>query len=328
MPSSNHLSKTITDSKRLCIWIFHDAKPGHLIQLEGLINRLSFHKDCDIKWFDVSKYQLSIQNYFSIPEFLKNQAKPDLVMGAGHSTHISVLIAGLKFKAFTTLIMKPSLPSCFFDAVICPKHDGLEDSNRVLSTFGSINKIIPTRSSQELTNKNKNIILIGGPSKHFVFDEAQLINSIQLICQNDTNKVWYLSNSPRTPSSFIPALKKLPLTNLKLYSYTDDSFGQLNEVLKQSAFTWVTPDSMSMLYESLTSGATTAVFDMAFSKVDKPSRIAKQVKLLISEGTVINFKSWQIQKDQTDHMIQSLPLPTLWEAERAALWLLQRLKES
>lgn len=328
MLSSNHPSLSSTEEKPLCIWVFHDQRPGHLSQLEGLVNRLSFHRACDTKWFDVSKEKLSIQNFFFKPDFLKSQSTPDLILGAGHSTHLSVVISGFKFNAFTSIIMKPSLPNCFFDFIICPKHDDLEDSNKILSTFGSINKIIPTRSSQETNSRNKNIILIGGPSKHFMFHETQIMNSIELICQSDTNKVWDLSDSPRTPTSLIIALKKLGLTNLNLHSYTDGSFGQLNHVLKQSAFTWVTPDSMSMLYESLTSGAVTAVFDMPLSKQHKPSRIAKHVKQLISEGIVINFKSWQIHKGQTVLMKNSHPSPTLWEAERAALWLLQKLTES
>tara|TARA_R110001592_G_scaffold89971_5_gene264676 strand:- start:1803 stop:2798 length:996 start_codon:yes stop_codon:yes gene_type:complete len=326
MPSSNHLSETEANSKKLCIWIFHDAKPGHLSQLEGLVNRLSFHTACDTQWFDITKNKLNIQNLFFIPEFLKNQTTPDLIIGAGHSTHLSVLIAGIKLTAFTSLIMKPSLPSSFFDAVICPKHDGLKDSIKILNTTGTINKIIPESTTTESSKKNKHIILIGGPSKHFVFDEAQLISSIQKVCQNDTNKIWHLSDSPRTPKNFIATLKKLSIPNLKLYSFTDASFGKLNDVLNQSAFTWVTPDSMSMLYESLTSGTITAVFDMTPSKIRKPSRIVRQVQQLISEGSVINFQSWQESNGKTASMKFTPPSLTLWEADRAALWLLQRLK--
>ena len=137
-----------------------------------------------------------------------------------------------------------------------------------------------------------------------------------------------MSDSPRTPISFIPALQKLSLSNLNLYSYTDDSFGKLNEALIQSNFTWVTPDSMSMLYESLTAGSRTAVFDMPLSKEYKPSRIAKQVQELISTETVISFTSWRLQKAQTSSLKQTQTASTLWEAERAALWLLKRLKEN
>ncbi len=327
MTSSNHQSNTAPCSSELNIWVFHDARPGHLSQLEGLVNRLSCHQKCEVNWFNVTQNKLNLQHILYIPEFLKHQTAPDLILGAGHRTHLSVLIAGLKFKAFTTLIMKPSLPSVLFNTVICPKHDGLEDSQKVLCTLGALNKITPASAMAEQPNRNKHIMLIGGPSKHFIFDETQLISSIQQICESNTLKVWHLSDSPRTPTSFIPNLQKLALTNLKLYSYSDDNFGALNTVLKQSAVTWVTPDSMSMVFESLTAGAKTAVFDMTLSRKGKPSRIAKQIRELINEGQVASFKSWQQEKGKMDSMERLTHSPPLWEAERAALWLLKRLKD-
>lgn len=326
MLSSNHPSKHAPAEETLCIWIFHDGRPGHLSQLEGLANRILFHQESNIHWFDINVHKLRFPQFFFLSKFWLNQSPPDLIIGAGHRTHLSVLIAGFKLKAFTTLIMKPSLPHHFFDAVICPKHDQLKDSKKLLSTTGTINKIIPPSIYTDYPSRHKHIMLIGGPSKHFVFDETSLIRDIKTICQQEPDKIWDLSNSPRTPATFMVNLQKLCLTNLRLHRYSDNSFADLNSLLQQSYFTWVTPDSMSMLYESLSSGSRTAVFDMPFSKKKKPSRIAKQIQQLINEGTVLSFKTWKNQHPRSN-AINLAPNPILWEADRAALWLLERLRE-
>ena len=78
----------------LNIWRFTDEKPGHDSQSIGLCNAISEIKECNIfdiesdSAFNVIKNVLS--NKFPRGE---NITKPDILIGAGHKTHISMLSA-------------------------------------------------------------------------------------------------------------------------------------------------------------------------------------------------------------------------------------------
>jgi hypothetical protein len=318
MDSPNHLSTPAPDLKELCIWIFHDARAGHLSQLQGLSMRLQSHQNCKIKWFDIHQQGLGLSQLFSMRASLTQLDKPDLILGAGHRTHLSVLIAGFKFKAFTSIIMKPSLPICLFNSVICPQHDMLKDSKKVFTTFGPINKIDKTKRSDSPKDRTKNLILLGGSSKHFQFESDRLIRQIIEICKENSNQQWILSNSPRTPPATNLALEQLELPNLTIYDYQNSRLGSLQDLLLETKFTWITPDSMSMIFEALTAGVKVGLFEC---KPKKPTRITKQVKQLIDEAYVIDFAR---------HM-QNMPEPvkeTPWEADRAATWLLSLLNST
>jgi len=341
--------------RTLSIWYIHDGRPGHLTQLQGLADRLSAHHKVHETWIAASERQFSLSAFLlkrspinlsslktstTQPSKIKprpvagaspplvNLTKPDIVIGAGHKTHKAVLLAAKQFKAFSTLLMKPSLPLSWFNAIICPKHDGLTESKRILNTNGTINKISPPSQKDLKKNKrHKHLILIGGPSKHFIFDQQRLLREIAALCQYDKTQTWHLSNSPRTPASFNQKLKALSISNLIIHQHQKNTFGQLNETLKQSAITWVTADSMSMIYESLTSGARTAIFTPLPSKPKKPSRIAKQVQILIDGELVGTYEQWILRRTQTKSILAPAP-SIIWEADRAAIWLLKRFQES
>lgn len=315
MLSLNQPSQNTPNLKKLHIWVFHDARPGHLSQLEGFVQRLSFYVDIEIHWFDIAQNKLSFQHLSFLPDFLNEKNPPDLVLGAGHSTHQSVLIAGFLFKTFTTIIMKPSLPSFFFNAVICPKHDKLNDSKRVLSTFGPINKIDKTQLDSAVQDKTINLILIGGLSKHYHFDIAHIIEQIKTICFEHPSEHWLLSNSPRTPLDMNEALTDLNLTNLTVYDYKYGALDSIQNILLKTKFTWVTPDSMSMIFEALTAEASVGLINC---KPKADTRIVKQITHLIEHGYVTTFEQRLIAAP-LKHTIS-------WEADRAALWLLQKLQ--
>jgi mitochondrial fission protein ELM1 len=245
----------------LCIWFFHDQRPGHLKQLQGLASRLQAHARVDIIWLDIAKYRLSIRHLFKPTKALNKLPKPNIVIGAGHQTHFSVLLAAYHFKAFSTLIMKPSLPLGWFDAIICPEHDQVAASANILRTFGPLNSVTPPISSEQIKERTDHLILIGGPSKHYQFESEALLVQIQQLCQENSENQWILSNSPRTPADFLTQVKALNLPNLAIHDYAQSSLTPLDSLLIQSKIVWLTPDSMSMIFEALTAGARVGLFD-------------------------------------------------------------------
>jgi len=239
---------------------------------------------------------------------------PSMILGAGHSTHKNVLLMAHKYGAISVLLMKPSLPTSLFDFIICPQHDGLTESDRILNSRGTINKIEPGKKS--IKQRSNYLVLLGGPSKHFSWNEKSLIREIVLLCKHYTDKQWLLSNSPRTPASFMEELIKQEIPNLNCHHFNDDAVDDLNTILQNSAQTWITPDSMSMLYESLTAGCATSVLSLSPTNIKKPSKVAHHIQKLISDKVIGNSQHLQTNKD-----LVNAP-HTIWEADRAAQWLL------
>jgi len=309
------------DKRPLSIWFMHDLKPGHIHQLQGLEERIASYCEINASWIDTNA------NKFTwIDILLKNKTSinalelpsPDIVIGAGHMTHKALLFGAHTHKAYSAALMKPSLPLYFFDAIICPEHDNLIESKRILNTYGALNTVKPTKSTD---SKTSSLMLIGGPSKHFEWQEQDLINQIQIICGKDNDKQWLLSDSPRTPSSFLPQLKKMNIHNLSCFHYQNRKLESLNILMQKCAITWVTPDSVSMVYESLTANTPTFLFNMSQNSKKKPSRVARSIEILIKNKHAIFFKDWQLNTSIKPNKLD------LWEADRAAKWLLNQYFE-
>ncbi len=257
---------------------------------------------------------MKFHHLFRQNHFLKHLPIPDLILGAGHSTHLSVILAGLKFKAHTAIIMKPSLPLMLFDSIICPKHDQLKENPKVFNTFGSLNKIDKTCIKDKAADRPLNLMLIGGHSKHFHFDTVELLHQVKAICANNPEEKWLLTNSPRTPMDTTLALKQLNLENLCVHDYQQAMKIPLQELLLKARFTWITPDSMSMIFEALTAETNVGLLT---ATPKKATRIVKQVQELIALHYVSVFDSL----DELSVTDKTIP----WEADRAAIWLLKRI---
>jgi mitochondrial fission protein ELM1 len=291
----------------ISIWLFHDQKPGHIHQLEGLRKRLAAHAEIQVKWIDTQSKRF--YGYCLDAEFLR--PKPDIIIGAGHGTHASLMWYKRKYQAFTAVLMTPSLPRSWFDAIICPEHDGLKQGGSILNTRGMINTIEPGTN----TNRDQYLILIGGPSKHYYWQEPELVAQVQSLCQRTPERHWQLFDSLRTPPSFVTRVEKLALPNLQLNAYTDTPLARVEEALAQAEECWVSPDSASMLYEALTAGARVGVFDLQSARAN---RVVRGVESLVDTRQVLRFVDWQPEL--------TLPRPTkpIWEADRAAIWLLHQ----
>lgn len=323
MSTCNHPSQNDKRHKVLCVWIFHDHRPGHLSQLKGLVDRLEAHALINAHWLDVATYGIKFSQILYRSQALNDLAlkdlpPPDIILGAGHRTHTSVLLAGFVFKAFTVLLMKPSLPLSWFDAVICPWHDQIKDRPHVLATFGPINKITPPQANSLSKERHRHLILIGGPSKHFRFESTLVIQQVVQLCNENPAIQWTLSNSPRTPDDFFDLLSAQKPANLQLHDFQDAALPKLETLLCEAAMVWLSPDSMSMIYEALTAGAKVGLFDAETTSKHKKGRIALEIQHLIDSQRVLDFCA-------RSSMLTRTEAPDFfWEAERAALWLLER----
>ncbi|WP_250656610.1 mitochondrial fission ELM1 family protein [Alkalimarinus coralli] len=304
----------------LNIWIVTDHKPGHLNQLKGLCERVAAHAPTKEQWISVEDLNSTLLDCLikklNIPTKLREN-KPDIVIGAGHSTHTAVLAVQRYFQCFSVLLMKPSLPLSWFNAVIIPEHDNPKRRRQTLATKGVLNTITPSHSNSG-ANISTGLILIGGDSKHYHWNTADVMQQVTELTQAHLEIKWTLSDSRRTENEFLDQLKHEQLSNVHIVPHLDTPNGWVKEKMAQAGQIWVTPDSVSMVYEAVTAGVPVGLFNML---PKKNGRIVKGIESLIREGVATQFKP-----TNPGEIIPVSPT-ALWESERAAKWLLEQYTE-
>lgn len=296
------------------IWQFTDGKPGHENQTRGLINALASRISIDNHIIDIPSNSLRFLYLLLIGRFHKKLArlpKPDYLIAAGRRTQLPMLLAHLWFGGKRILLMRPYWPVAWFDLMVIPQHDSPSPSLKILVTQGAINTIRPSTEH----DKNKGMILIGGPSKHYIWDTADIIQQITTLLNAMPNISWSIANSRRTPEDFSTQINNISSPfNFIDHRQTDNNW--LSQQLATVGQVWVSPDSVSMLYEAVTSGAAVGCLQLQATKTN--NRIVSGITELITKGMITSFDQWQT----TRHLSQ--PSQQLNEAQRAADWILKQ----
>lgn len=299
----------------LKIWRFVDGKPGHERQSDGLIRSLSAICRTEVEQFDVSKGRLaSLRQLIDFHRKRNNGKNPDLLLGAGHRTHLSLVFGRWLTGARSVVLMRPSLPRSWFDFRIIPEHDGPQGSERELVVQGVLNTV--TRGKGHASGKG--VILIGGPCRHVEWADEPVLNQVRHVVGLDPNIQWSLTTSRRTPTLLCEALDQLPFENFQYVPHTETGPNWVAEHLQASGQTWVSPDSVSMVYEALTSGSHVGVFDLEWKGKGK---LKLSMDRLVEDQMVTPFSSFE--------GLSELPAPSrhLNEAERSARWLFERIQD-
>lgn len=289
------------------IWVISDGKPGHQNQSLGLAEALQRL---------VPELEVKVQPALSRGALLKMACcgvkglAPALIIAAGHRTHLSALALKRATGAPAVVLMKPSLPQSWFDLCLIPRHDRPSVRDNVIVTEGALNRMRPLEARPAGA---PDMILIGGPSKHFGWDEAGVLQQIQAIVTGE--KPWLLTTSRRTPASFVPCLRALRLPGLEIVPVEETAAGWLAAHLPAAEQCWVTGDSVSMVFEALTAGCAVGVLALP-AQVD--NRITRGLQLLIDDKRVTPFSVWQPEQRL------SQPDESFDEASRCAELIRQR----
>ena len=295
------------------VWLLADDKAGHRSQLRGLAKRLTELADADCHWVEMEQRPVSLWQCWRGANVAPELPAPDLVVSAGSAVQRALLASRRYFGCYAVALSKPNFPYGWLDAAIVPQHDRPPARPHILPTRGVLNVIAPTERDRA---SREGLLLIGGVSKHFGWDSAALAQQqIATLCRESPDWHWTLTDSRRTPADFLPALAALGLPNLTPISHAATPLNWLPEQLARCSRVWVTPDSVSMVYEAITSGAPTGLFELPEAS---RGRIVGGLQQLVESGLATPF-SRRAELDQT------APRPQLWEADRAARWLLQRL---
>ena len=268
----------------LTLWLIGDGKPGHENQSLGLAEAMQGHVACDI-------HRISIAGKGSIvgrirAAFAQSAAlpSPDFIIAAGHATHPALLCLARKYQAKSIVLMRPSLPLRCFDLCIAPSHDFPNKPTRknLILTRGAINRVQAGDSP-----KTGKLILIGGPSKTHGWDTGAILDMLAKITMGGG---WQLTDSRRTPKGFLEQ-SRMRLKGLEIFSCQQTPPDWLPSKLREANEVWVSEDSVSMIYEALSSGARVGLLPVP--RLNSNSRVLRGIDELVEDGYLTPFSAWQ-----------------------------------
>jgi len=269
------------------IWRFSDGKAGHDSQSLGLVDALK--RRTRIECYDIPVRPGAGLDWM-LGRFPAGALLPDpwLAIGAGHSTHLPLLSARRARGGKATVLMSPDLPKSLFDLCVIPEHDRSGPADNILVTCGSLNRMQPVYEG----GSNRGLLMVGGPSRHYHWDYRQVAEQITRVIRYSPVRDWILTTSRRTPPGFAEHIRQLIFNrNLRLtvLSWRDTSDQWLALQLSRSCCTWVTEDSVSMIYEALTAGVPVGLLSLSPRRQD---RIVNGVQALVASRNVMRFSDW------------------------------------
>lgn len=266
------------------IWRIVDGKPGHENQTLGLVRALADELPVDIIDLDALALPQAIgAGLLGLPQIGPTDRQPDLIICAGHKTHATALAVRHRHGGRIVLLMKPSLPLSWFDLCLIPEHDAIEAANAI-TTRGALNAVSATSEK----DPKQGLILLGGPSRHAPWDGAGVCRQVEAIVSRDPRQ-WRLASSRRTPEETLQQIAQRGMGRLKIYRWQTVPDNWLRERLAVASTIWVSEDSVSMIYEALSSGASCGLLKL--SNV-KPTRVMAGVAQLVADGSVVYADGW------------------------------------
>jgi mitochondrial fission protein ELM1 len=270
------------------VYWFQDSKTGHLKQVQALLDQLK-------KEIEISMITINVTNQESFSKIFSNQDQfdgPTILIGAGHEVYSKILQAKKYLKktiskdSFSIAVLRPSYKLSSFDLIIAPEHDFRKKRipENVIPFQGSL-----SATSQNPVDENMAIIAIGGPSKHYKFDQEILIRQLQYILSVHPKHKFKIFNSRRTPEVLNLRLKdelnKHP--NAKFIDLNSPESNTFQESLNESALKFVTPDSSNLVFEALSANGQTYLIQIESQKY---RRIFRAKKIRESMNELVNSR--------------------------------------
>ncbi len=310
MSTTHDSSVQVASNPPLVIWRLLDGKPGHENQSLGLVNAIKRKTNCESYDISVNGNLEALMHYLSAMwPFGRGLPYPDLIIGAGHGTHIHLLAAKKAYGGHSIVLMQPSLPVAWFDLCVIPEHDAYHGDGHYIETRGVLN----TLNNTGVHHADKALIMIGGPSRHYEWDTKNIITQIdQLLIQNPAI-TFTLTTSRRTPPAFLAEIAQFKHQHLIIVPFDQTPPNWVKAQLADVAFAWITEDSVSMIYESLTAHVAVGTLNL---KTKHENRVTKGVNQLVNNRFVVRFDA------QSHYKSLLRAVPGFMEAERCATLIL------
>ncbi|MEQ9463665.1 MAG: ELM1/GtrOC1 family putative glycosyltransferase [Haliea sp.] len=281
---------TVRDA--LVIWCVEDDRPGHRRQLAGLAAALQALRHVRICRIGRGESAALLP-------------APDLILTAGRESHWRGLRYRWHYGGKLVALMDPGLPRTLFDLSVIPEHDGIGASDKVLLSAGPLNPVKPASAP----DRNKGLRLVGGPSRHYRWSDTDLAAQMQRLQAALPELMWTLTTSPRTPASFSRRVRQLANPGLQVVALEETNPDWLLRQYAHCGVIWVSEDSASMVYESLSCGAAVGILSVPLRR---HGRVSKGVQRLLERGQLLRLQDLETLGKMP------LPQPPLQEATRIA----------
>ncbi|WP_193214214.1 mitochondrial fission ELM1 family protein [Luteolibacter marinus] len=297
------------------IMILSDGKPGHANQSHGLAEAIGRIRPVSITRVSLKESRGALQRIARAWGESAKESPPDLLLGAGHAVHAALLVLSRRFDVPCVVLMKPTLPDALFDLCLIPEHDlgKGEAPDHVIPTVGALNRVPPPDQRE----RNGGLILLGGPSGSHGWDGKAVTEAVTTIVGRCGGRPWRTTDSRRTPAGTLGKLAA-ECPALACYPHVDTGRDWLPQRLAEAAEVWVTEDSVSMIYEALSSGARVGLLPVPLLK--KAGRVARGIDRLVEQGFATRFADW------TPSSGLAAPPRVLREADRCAEIVLESLR--
>ena len=307
------MARAAKPGRALQVWRFADGLRGHENQSDGLIEALAARTAIAVHTVETPRAaRLATAWRTLVGADTGRLPSPDLLVGAGSSTHLPMLVARRRRGGRVVVLMKPDLPLAWFDLVVAPCHDGVSPRDNLLVTRGALNRVRPSARKRP----DHGLMLIGGPDRRHAWDALALEGQLSAIAERHPEVRWTAASSRRTPQGFLRRLAALGIANLETVDVAEVDAEWLPRRLADAATVWVTEDSVSMLYEALTAGAAIGLLALPRHDGSKPRASSRGDP--VAEGLATRFDAWRRGAPLTP------PPAPLDEAGRCADWILDR----
>lgn len=296
------------------ILILSDGKPGHENQSHGLAEAIGRIRPVRISTIRLAGIKGLISRIRHAWKELGAVPKPRLLLGAGHAVHPALLALARKTGAPCVVLMKPTLPAAFFDLCLVPEHDlgKRQAPQNVVPTLGALNRVPPPGDQP----RDGGLILLGGPSSSHGWDNDAVKAALKAIVSGRPGRVWTITDSRRTPEGALASINEA-IPALDVHPHTETGRDWLPRQLAGVSEAWVSEDSISMIYEALSSGARVGLIPVP--AVKKAGRVARGIAKLAEQGYVTPFANWSPSSGLAE------PPRILREADRCAEIVMERL---
>ena len=270
------------------VYWFQDSKTGHLKQVQALLDQLKKEVELSITTINDSNHESFLDMLLS-----KNQFDgPSILIGAGHDVYSKILQAKKSLTKYTNkdifavAVLRPSYKLNSFDLIVAPEHDFRKRRlpKNVIPFQGSLAAI-----SHNPVDENKAIIAIGGPSKHYKFDQKILMKQLNYILSVYPKHEFKIFNSRRTPDALNIKLKDnlSNYPNVKFIHLNSPESDTFQDSLNRSSLKFVTPDSSNLVFEALSVKGQTYLM-----QIESPTyrRIFGTKKIRESMNELVNTK--------------------------------------
>lgn len=283
-------------------WRFLDGRPGHESQVLGLSEALATVGPAVVVDVPVAAKHRGLRAFLPRQfEHLKHEPRPHLLIGAGHATHAALIRCRQLFGGRSVVLMKPSLPPFLFDLCLVPRHDRLLlPWPNVTRTAGAVNRIRPSQQRQG----GRGLVLIGGPSRHCHWsDELVRAGIVRAISAAPLH--WTVATSRRTPPTLFADWDSRP-QDPDWRTAGNLGAAEIATLISRADRVVVTSDSMSMICESLTSGA---IVDLIELPARRSSRLSDEVRKIVRHGFWPNSTAMVPEADRCAALILQHLLP-------------------